>query len=88
MAPDDATLHKMNRALDQELSEQELVELTAQITASPHVTKQWNMLHKTDELLHATPMISPASGFSQRVLAAIAAMPASVPVHAPKGADC
>lgn len=76
MPPDNAKLqHSMNRALDGELSEQELLALSEQATRSSDTSAHWEALQKTDRLLHTTPMVGPAPGFVSRVMAAVAAMP-------------
>ena len=75
MAPDDSRLHAMNRALDSELSEEEQAAFQAELEESPADAVRWNKLHRTDDLLRTTPLIAPASDFSRRVMAAVAAMP-------------
>ncbi len=65
----------MNRALDSELSEEEQAALLAELEQSQADAVQWSKLRKTDELLRTTPLIAPASDFSRRVMAAVAAMP-------------
>jgi hypothetical protein len=68
-------LQSMNSALDQELSEQELAALSAQLEESEEASNTWAHLRQTDELLRTTPLVAPAPGFASRVMAAIAAMP-------------
>lgn len=69
------TANMLNRALDQELSEEELALLAAQAEAQPEVAAQWDLLRKTDELLRTTPMVRPSPHFVQRVMEAIATLP-------------
>lgn len=68
-------LQSMNSALDQELSEQELAALNAQLEESKEASDIWEHLQQTDELLRTTPLVAPSPGFASRVMAAIAAMP-------------
>jgi hypothetical protein len=68
-------LQSMNSALDQELSEQELAALNAQLEESKEASDIWEHLRQTDELLRTTPLVAPSPGFASRVMAAIAAMP-------------
>lgn len=65
----------MNRALDHDLSEQELEALNSHLHGSAEDAAHWERLRQTDELLRITPMVAPAAGFTNRVMAAIAAMP-------------
>lgn len=76
MVHDDLTTqHRMNEALDQTLSEEELAELQAQFEAAPEVGQEWEQLRRTDELLRTTPQVCPSAGFAKRVMEAIAALP-------------
>jgi hypothetical protein len=68
-------LQSMNSALDQELSEEELTALNTQLEESEEASTAWEQLRRTDELLRTTPLVAPSSGFANRVMAAIAAMP-------------
>lgn len=76
MSRDDLKLqHQLNSALDNELSEQELMALQEQIEDSSEAASHWEQLQKTDELLRTTPLVAPSSGFANRVMAALAALP-------------
>jgi hypothetical protein len=65
----------MNRALDEDLTEQEMEQLGTRLEESADDAVHWERLRQTDELLRITPMVAPAAGFTNRVMAAIAAMP-------------
>ncbi len=65
----------MNRALDDDLSEQESEALGTRLQESGEDAAHWERLRRTDELLRTTPLVAPAPGFTNRVMAAIAAMP-------------
>lgn len=67
--------HRMNEALDQTLSEEELAELQAQFESAPEVEQEWDQLRRTDELFRTTPQVGPSAGFAKRVMEAIAALP-------------
>ncbi|HEX3052608.1 MAG TPA: sigma-E factor negative regulatory protein [Aggregatilineaceae bacterium] len=66
---------KMQRALDQELSAAELDALHTQISESPDTAQQWERLQQVDQVIRETPLVAPLPGFTERVMAAIAAMP-------------
>ncbi len=68
-------LHRMNQALDEELEARELAALEGELSQTPDVAAHWERLRRTDELLRTTPMIHPAPGFADRVVAALAALP-------------
>lgn len=71
----DTYQHKMNSALDHELTEEELAELHAQLTAKHDTAAEWEQLRKTDELLRTTPMVAPSAAFAKRVMEALATLP-------------
>ncbi len=62
-----------NNAHDQELSEAELAELQARQTEIEEAAPP-PQVRKVEKFLRETPQIAPASGFSSRVMAAIAAV--------------
>jgi hypothetical protein len=66
--------HKLNTALDQELTEQEWEALNNDLADSPEVAAYWERLRRVDRLLHETPLAAPSAGFTSRVMAAIAAI--------------
>jgi len=65
---------QMNQALDGELAAEELALLRARLDGSERGTADWERLHKTDEMLRATPLLAPSRGFAERVMAAILAL--------------
>jgi hypothetical protein len=76
MPRDDANLHaRMNRALDDELSEEERALMHQQLEESSDTSDHWEQLRRTDELLRTTPMIAPVPEFTSRVMAALVALP-------------
>jgi len=62
-----------NNAHDQELSEAELAELQARQTEIEEAAPT-PQVRKVEKFLRETPQVTPLSGFSSRVMAAIAAM--------------
>lgn len=75
MGRDNMSQEQMNEALDQALTEEELAQLHEQMEAKPDTAEKWEQLHKTDELLRTTPMVSPSAAFAKRVMEAISALP-------------
>lgn len=75
MAPDNKYFQRMNQALDEELSRQELEVLHEEVNAAPDTAEHWRRLRTTDHLLRSTPMIHPSPGFADRVMAALSAVP-------------
>lgn len=75
MPHDDLTLQQqMQRALDGELSGGELALLQSRLDESGQRAAGWERLRQTDVLLRKTPLVVPARGFADRVMAAIMAM--------------
>ena len=75
MPHDDLTLQQqMQRALDGELSGEELALLQSRLDEGEQRAANWERMRQTDELLRKTPSVAPARGFADRVMAAIVAM--------------
>lgn len=75
MPHNDPTLQQqMHRALDGELSGEELALLQSRLDESDQRAASWERLHQADELLRKTPPVAPSRGFADRVMAAILAM--------------
>lgn len=66
--------HKLNTALDEQLTEQEWDALNNDLADSPEVAAYWDRLSTVDRLLHETPLAAPSPGFASRVMAAIASI--------------
>lgn len=73
MVDDPKFQHSTNNAHDQELSEAEFAELQARQTEIEEVAPP-PQVRKVEKFLRETPPVAPVSGFSSRVMAAIAAM--------------
>lgn len=63
--------HRMNKALDQALSEAEAETLQEQLSASSGSSEQWQRMQQVDQLMRTTPLVAPSAGFTARVMAAI-----------------
>jgi len=75
MPHDDLTLQQqMQRALDGELTGEELALFQSRLDESDQRAAGWERLRQTDELLRKTPLVAPSCGFADRVMAAILAM--------------
>jgi len=68
-------LYRMNQALDDELAAHELAALQNEVRQTQEIAADWDRLRRTDELLRTTPMIHPAAGFADRVMAVLSALP-------------
>jgi anti-sigma factor RsiW len=75
MHEDYSVQHRMNNALDEELSEEELAALAAELEDAPEAAEQFESLRKTDKFLRETPMVAPSSHFAKRVMDALATLP-------------
>lgn len=66
--------HKLNTALDHELTEQEWEALNNDLADSPEIAAYWERLSTVDHILHEAPLVGPSAGFASRVMAAIASI--------------
>ncbi|MCD4686011.1 MAG: hypothetical protein K8S97_08745 [Anaerolineae bacterium] len=75
MHEDYSVQQRMNSALDQELSEEELAALAAQLEDEPDAAEQFDALRKTDTFLRETPQVASPPHLARRVMDALAALP-------------
>lgn len=65
--------HAMNLAIDRLLDQDERSALNAHLEQSPDDARLWTRMQRADRILRTAPLISAPTGFSARLMAAIAA---------------